>query len=486
MANEIITTLHPDQDPTINLYPNVKKENIPNGSIDVSKISDDIKSLLNSINELKPSGTGTSTTILAFTKNNGIYIGTDTGNWYYWDGTHYVSGGVYQAVSFGVGEIKYYNTDFVKTGKNLFNKNNITSGKFIYYGDGNIYNNAQFWLSDYIDISDNNGYITISPTNGYQLCFFDNSKTYISGSYYGDGLGGVIPVPSNAVYIRYSDDVSRLNVSQVEFGQGATSYENYYLEFKYPKSSNRKIINITNNVNDFVTKMKQAYDEGNCDVYIAKGNYDISNTSLVTSVFSIYGIRIGNNNKYYFDEGSKIICNYTGSDIDILTTFSVFTSFQGNGSFELHNCTIECSNVRYAIHDENGGTNTDAYTHKFINCDIKYDNSNNPYVSNYNFAIGGGLGTYALIILENCIIRNMMTNAVDVSYHGNYDNTMTSGIQKVIVTGCYFNYRFQMANPNYETNNKTFIYSNNSSGVIVRVEDPTKVDSYIYNNNVRS
>ena len=30
MANEIITTLHPDQDPNTNLYPNIKKENIPN------------------------------------------------------------------------------------------------------------------------------------------------------------------------------------------------------------------------------------------------------------------------------------------------------------------------------------------------------------------------------------------------------------------------------------------------------------------------
>ena len=40
MANDIITTLHPDNDQETNLYPNIKKENIPNGSIDNSKLAD--------------------------------------------------------------------------------------------------------------------------------------------------------------------------------------------------------------------------------------------------------------------------------------------------------------------------------------------------------------------------------------------------------------------------------------------------------------
>lgn len=43
MTNEIITTLHPDQDPDTNLYPNIKKENIPDRSIDFNKI--DIKGI---------------------------------------------------------------------------------------------------------------------------------------------------------------------------------------------------------------------------------------------------------------------------------------------------------------------------------------------------------------------------------------------------------------------------------------------------------
>ena len=98
MANEIITTLHPDQDPDTNLYPNVKKENIPDGSIDRSKLGNDINGLLNNIGKLVPSGTATSNEIIDFNEDKGIYIGTDIGHWYYWDGTHYVDGGIYQAI----------------------------------------------------------------------------------------------------------------------------------------------------------------------------------------------------------------------------------------------------------------------------------------------------------------------------------------------------------------------------------------------------
>ena len=95
MANEIITTLHPDQDPDTNLYPNIKGDNIPSKSVNRSKLDDSINSLLDSINELHPSGVDTSTNILAYTTNKGIYIGSNNGKWYYWDGTHYVEGGTF-------------------------------------------------------------------------------------------------------------------------------------------------------------------------------------------------------------------------------------------------------------------------------------------------------------------------------------------------------------------------------------------------------
>ena len=91
---EIITNLHPDGDENTNLYPNIKKENIPSKSISTDKLDDNVLSLIGS---LKPSGTDTSANILAFTSNKGIYVATDNGYWYYWNGSAYTDGGVYQS-----------------------------------------------------------------------------------------------------------------------------------------------------------------------------------------------------------------------------------------------------------------------------------------------------------------------------------------------------------------------------------------------------
>ena len=94
---DIITTLHSENDVNINLYPNIKKENIPAESIDRTKLNADVNSLLNSVHEIHPSGVDTSNHILAFTENKGIYIGSDSGYWYYWNGNNYVAGDVYLA-----------------------------------------------------------------------------------------------------------------------------------------------------------------------------------------------------------------------------------------------------------------------------------------------------------------------------------------------------------------------------------------------------
>ena len=120
--SDIITTLHPENDETINLYPNIKKENVPNESIDRTKLDSEVNSLLNNIGELHPSGTDTSTNILAFTTNKGIYIATDNGHWYYWDGTHYVDGGLYMSSE---NYEEYY--DLLKSSETLVEVN--TSGK---------------------------------------------------------------------------------------------------------------------------------------------------------------------------------------------------------------------------------------------------------------------------------------------------------------------------------------------------------------------
>ncbi len=81
MANDILADVNDDFD-------NYKAE--------VNQSLDNMTETIEGLGQLQPDGTDTSTNILAFTENKGIYVGTDTGYWYYWNGSQYVEGGVYQ------------------------------------------------------------------------------------------------------------------------------------------------------------------------------------------------------------------------------------------------------------------------------------------------------------------------------------------------------------------------------------------------------
>jgi hypothetical protein len=48
------------------------------------------------LGQLQPKGVDTENNILGKLTADGIWIGSDTGHWYYWNGTQYVDGGVYQ------------------------------------------------------------------------------------------------------------------------------------------------------------------------------------------------------------------------------------------------------------------------------------------------------------------------------------------------------------------------------------------------------
>lgn len=235
--SDIITTLHPENDEETNLYPNIKQANIPNKSIIRSKLDDGINALLDSINELHPSGVDTAAHILAFTTNKGIYIGSDTGDWYYWNGTQYISGGTYQATIIGEGSIKAYNlnedvsnyfdTKYVKlTNYNLFNKdseNNLIN-KYI-LKDGIIRDNSPqlTFVSDFIPVE---GGLTISITsnsvtiNNTAFAFFGSDKTTVidyttSSAVTFDTDHYNIIVPDGAYYVRFSGVKSLIQTTKL-------------------------------------------------------------------------------------------------------------------------------------------------------------------------------------------------------------------------------------------------------------------------------
>lgn len=92
---DIKDTLHPEGHLEYNLYPNIKADNVPNNSLGKIKLDSEVNSLLKLVGANTPSGATTSSTILAKTSDQGLWVGTDTGKWYYWNGSKYVAGGTW-------------------------------------------------------------------------------------------------------------------------------------------------------------------------------------------------------------------------------------------------------------------------------------------------------------------------------------------------------------------------------------------------------
>lgn len=114
-------------------------------------------------------------------------------------------------------------TTFIKTGKNLFNKNDVIKDKGVVYSNGDLWNKTGAYTSNYIEIIGGETYVLSGTTE--QLAFYDSEKVYISGLADGFTLKNT-PVPSNAKYIRIMvANSAQLEKTQLEKGDIATTFE---------------------------------------------------------------------------------------------------------------------------------------------------------------------------------------------------------------------------------------------------------------------
>lgn len=112
-------------------------------------------------------------------------------------------------------------------GKNLFNKNTIIAGKFL-YDNGGVGLNNDYFISDYIQIEGGEQYyIQALWTNGASNVFYDLNKNALNKSYSNQTNSGVITAPELAVYIRLSGTVSVVNNVCFSKGTQEIPYEPY-------------------------------------------------------------------------------------------------------------------------------------------------------------------------------------------------------------------------------------------------------------------
>lgn len=118
--------------------------------------------------------------------------------------------------------------------KNLFNKDNAEYGVVVNQMTGEIYENENYCVSDFIQVESGKSYV---ETEGLYLAFYDENKIFISGEGLTDNPmeARKIVVPPKGRYVRISVRKDNIDYFQLEMGKKETAYQPYgYIE-------NRKI-----------------------------------------------------------------------------------------------------------------------------------------------------------------------------------------------------------------------------------------------------
>lgn len=260
----------------------------------------------------------------------------------------------------------------------------------------------------------------------------------------------------------------------LNYGVESLPFVPYNKEIIYAVSRKKVVISADDGIQSFYEKMLDAYNTKDCDVYVKKGTYTYTN-ELIDSIRKKgkRGVPIGNGCRYYFESGAYIYCEYTGENkSDVCNMFSPLDTQNVGTDFYIENLQLMSKNTVYALHDESDGA-TNHVKHSYKNCYIELDNSAIPDIVTYiSKALGGGLGQYTDICIENCVFigtNPYNTNSIgnDASYHG--PNNSEISHNNITVVNSWFKGNFRVSNLGQETDVKSkLVFSGNSESQQVK------------------
>ena len=276
----------------------------------------------------------------------------------------------------------------------------------------------------------------------------------------------------------------------LNYGTESLAFVPYHKEIIYAEARKKIVISVKDGIQSFYDKMLDAYNTTNCDVYVENGTYIYTN-ELIDAIRASgkRGIPIGNGCHYYFESGAFIYCEYTGENkSDVCNMFSPLDSQSVGTDFEIENLHIVSKNTVYALHDESNGA-TNHVRHRYKNCYIELDNSAIPDIVTYiSKALGGGLGQYTDICIENCVFigtnpYNPNSVGNDASYHGPINSDVSHN--RITVVNSWFKGNFRTSNLGTETDVKCDLtYSGCSSSSPVSF--PDNWNAKVFCNEIRS
>lgn len=188
---------------------------------------------VDSLNDLAPEVVSSTDDM---TDNTKIYLNTGDGYWYYYNGTQFVQGGLYNSDATD-SAIKWYLNDVASDGNDMINPFTCAVGG-LKTADG-AYDATQtsYWVTDYIpvdpskipDYANNYWFASFScknePVQKYKVCYYASDKSFIqahSGADYREFLGN-------------STDISNFAYMRIQFANTAVAFaDRYYVSATQP------------------------------------------------------------------------------------------------------------------------------------------------------------------------------------------------------------------------------------------------------------
>lgn len=307
-------------------------------------------------------------------------------------------------------------------GKNLFNKNTVTIGKYVNWNTGVLSSNSSYSVSDYIPINPSTTY-TVSH-NG-QLAFYDADKAYVSGI----ATPTTFTTTVNVSFVRISVLIANLDTFQLEIGSSKTDYEIYGTKIEksnYSASEIKDVIGLNvdeitvapsggdfNKISDAIASITDANINKKYRIIVKNGTY-------IDTFRTKHYVDIIGEDKY------KTVIDYTGNINDWNTLSTIF----GETNSTIENMTIIAKDCKYPIHSD---ANTGAYKLIVRNCILDHKGG-----SDGRAGTPFGIGLYQgqnIEILDCELYANGTSGSAGVFFH-NMPSTAGIGYRSLRVENC--------------------------------------------------
>lgn len=432
--------------------------------------------LQNQINGLANGSPLISNSISEMTDTTRVYLLTTNGHWYWYNGNEWTDGGVYQSSGTADNSIIPSLTSFIKEQKNSFDVNGFIADK--YWATPNELRDGTYcyYFPTPVKLKPKTTYYFYDIMFYYNFCWLSNeSKTsYIK----------LIDAVNNNTFTTDSENIylyitlremlnDGLLIAEDDFSPILTKNSEYVLKNKEFYCGNNKQFK----------KLKDAVEYAgqfsNATLYVDSGEYDLVEEygAEFLNNNNVKGLELKNGLKVIFMAKTKVKFHYTGTNAFIKREFSPFNTGKYGGSLE--NCVIECSNCRYCVHDERGGS-LDSYVNTFKQCEFYIDNSKNEDWNYQEMSVAGGFGLDGIIRYENCVFDKPSY------YHQNADDSQTQSkcdvyfINNVVNKG---NFHVNSGHSSMPIS-KFFACGNITKSEIPSTGENTNVKSYLFNNAI--